>query len=605
MEAKKFKNIKNILFLLILVIILLNIYLFFGAKNSLRIFTESFFYSLENRYDKTDMSNEIELSTFNINDDNSVKIINGLEPELNNNELLSLKKDKEFFTYSKLNAHLFQIKFYKLRDNGTYAGFSTQIHLSDSRIYQIYIPFILNIIFFILIFILYKQKNELEELYFKTFSTFNKKMQKLESEANIDTITGLKNKHCLEKNIQNMQNPKLILIKIDEIRKISDYFSEDTLISLIKQITILFSEYAKENALLLFKTELDVYAFAEDNDQDEQRYEELIADLMQLVKTKDISIECNSSIISMVLTTSIGLSLEKENIIQKAYIALKRAEKDNKNFVSYSQFLMEEQSYIEELNIAKLIQSAISGDNIFTFYQPIFDSKKNITKYESLVRIINKTSEGTQIITPGMFLATSIKTKQYEIIEDFIINKVIKSLEENPNIVLSVNLAGRDMKDVAKNNKIINLLRRTKVADRLVIEVLEDENIANDKKIIEFLLKARALGCKIAIDDFGSGFSNFAYLLELMPDYIKIDGSIIKDIIDNEKSVQIVKTIVLFTKSLGIKTVAEFVSSEEIFNKCLELGIDEFQGFYLGKPSPSFNEEEIDLEYYNFKENNA
>lgn len=604
MEAKKFNNIKNILLSLIVVIVLLNIYLFFGAKNSIRIFSESFFYSLENRYNQANLSNEIELSTFKLSD-GKVKIINGQNPDLNEQEMTILKKNKELFDYLKLDAHLFQIKFYKLRDNEIYAGFSTQIHLSDSRLYQIYIPLILNIIFFILIFILYKQKQELEELYSKTLNTFNKKMQKLESEANVDNITGLKNKHCLEKNISSMQNPKLILIKIDEIRKISDYFSEDTLISLIKQITILFNEYAKENNLLLFKTELDVYAFIEDNDQDEQRYEELIAELMQLVKTKDISIEYNSSIISMVLTTTIGLSLEKENIIQKAYIALKRAEKDNKNFVSYSQFLMEEQSYIEELNTAKLIQSAISGDNIFTFYQPIFDSNKNITKYESLVRIINKTSEGTQIITPGMFLATSIKTKQYEIIEEFIINKVIKSLEENPNISLSVNLAGRDMKDVAKNNKIINLLRRTKVADRLVIEVLEDENIANDKKIMEFLLKARVLGCKIAIDDFGSGFSNFAYVLELMPDYIKIDGSIIKDIIDNEKSVQIVKTIVLFTKSLGIKTVAEFVSSEEIFNKCLELGVDEFQGFYLGKPSPSFSEEEIDLEYYNFKENNA
>lgn len=91
-------------------------------------------------------------------------------------------------------------------------------------------------------------------------------------------------------------------------------------------------------------------------------------------------------------------------------------------------------------------------------------------------------------------------------------------------------------------------------------------------------------GCKIAIDDFGSGYSNFEYILKLDADYIKIDGSLIKDIDHNKDSQDIVKTIVSFAKLKNISTIAEFVSSKEIYEKVVELGVDYSQGYYFGKP---------------------
>ena len=93
------------------------------------------------------------------------------------------------------------------------------------------------------------------------------------------------------------------------------------------------------------------------------------------------------------------------------------------------------------------------------------------------------------------------------------------------------------------------------------------------------------LGIKIAIDDFGTGYSNFAYLMDLQPDYLKIDGSLIKNIDTDMRSQEIVKTIVNCAKSLHFKTVAEFVHSKKVFEVCKELGIDEFQGFYFSEPS--------------------
>jgi EAL domain-containing protein (putative c-di-GMP-specific phosphodiesterase class I) len=95
------------------------------------------------------------------------------------------------------------------------------------------------------------------------------------------------------------------------------------------------------------------------------------------------------------------------------------------------------------------------------------------------------------------------------------------------------------------------------------------------------------MGVKIAIDDFGTGYSNFSYLLKLRPDYIKIDGSLIKHIDTDDNSIAIVSAILAFSKKLGIKTIAEYVHSKEVYEKCKELGIDEFQGFYLGEPTSS------------------
>ena len=99
-----------------------------------------------------------------------------------------------------------------------------------------------------------------------------------------------------------------------------------------------------------------------------------------------------------------------------------------------------------------------------------------------------------------------------------------------------------------------------------------------------FIQEVRALGAKIAIDDFGSGYSNFQHILTLNVDYLKIDGSLIKDIIVNERTRIVVETIVDFAQKMGAKTIAEFVCNEEILQMVTSLGIDFAQGYYIGKP---------------------
>jgi EAL domain-containing protein (putative c-di-GMP-specific phosphodiesterase class I) len=114
------------------------------------------------------------------------------------------------------------------------------------------------------------------------------------------------------------------------------------------------------------------------------------------------------------------------------------------------------------------------------------------------------------------------------------------------------------------------------------IELVESEEILKEN-YIKIIHQIKAYGFKLAIDDFGTGYSNFAYLTQIRPDYIKIDGSLIKDICDNEQHARVVEGIYDFAQSLGIKTIDEFVSEENIYKKVKAIGIEYVQGYYLGK----------------------
>ena len=122
------------------------------------------------------------------------------------------------------------------------------------------------------------------------------------------------------------------------------------------------------------------------------------------------------------------------------------------------------------------------------------------------------------------------------------------------------------------------------IGHSLTIEITESEGIDNIEEVISFIKIVKNLGVKIAIDDFGTGYSNFSYLVRLQADFIKLDGSIIQDINKTKSAKAVVEAIVFFAKKIGIKTVAEFVSSKEIYETCKELEIDYFQGYWFDEP---------------------
>ena len=222
---------------------------------------------------------------------------------------------------------------------------------------------------------------------------------------------------------------------------------------------------------------------------------------------------------------------------------------------------------------------------IISYFQPIVCNKtQEIVKYESLVRLID---EDNNVISPFSFLDIAKKVKFYAQLEKTVIRKAFSKAKES-GVCISINLAIEDI----LNENLIKFIEKElvdkNIAHLITFELLENESITDYDKAIDFINMVQKLGSSIAIDDFGSGYSNFEYLLRLKPDYIKIDGSCIKNIHNDKNSLLITKTINDFAHNLGIKTIAEFVHNKEVFDVLKGLGIDEYQGHYFSEPMKIF-----------------
>ena len=158
--------------------------------------------------------------------------------------------------------------------------------------------------------------------------------------------------------------------------------------------------------------------------------------------------------------------------------------------------------------------------------------------------------------------------------------EVFKTREEE----FSINVSIDDILDATTVQEIVSTLIRTGTASRAVFEILESEGIENYSAVEQFITQVKALGAKIAIDDFGSGYSNFEHILRLDVDYIKIDGALVREVATKKNNDIIIATIVDFAHKIGAKVVAEYISDENIYTIIKAMNVEYSQGYFTGKP---------------------
>ena len=261
----------------------------------------------------------------------------------------------------------------------------------------------------------------------------------------------------------------------------------------------------------------------------------------------------------------------------KADLALHYAKSNNLNFIEYSKKLKLEEKIEKEIKTISFVKQAIKEDKVIPVFQKI---EKKISSYEALVRIENN----EKLIAPFFFLDSIKHTSYYEEITKIMIVKTFDKFKDK-NYKVSLNFSFEDIKNKKIIKFLIDNIEKYKMKDRIIIELLESESLSDLNKMLEFISLIKPYGVEIAIDDFGSGYSNFIYLTQISPNYIKIDGSLIKDLDVNEKLRRIVYSINEFAHSLGIKTIAEFVKNKKIYDICKKIGIDGLQGYYIHEPS--------------------
>lgn len=237
----------------------------------------------------------------------------------------------------------------------------------------------------------------------------------------------------------------------------------------------------------------------------------------------------------------------------------------------------------EEMAIANFLGQAVEERRIRLAFQPVIEASTGaIAHYEALLRLFG---EDGKISSAGALIPIAERMGFAPMIDKLVLSQVIDELRHAKNVSLAVNVSNHSALDAGWMSILKDAVLRTPdIAPRLIIELTETAVHRDLKHMALFCAELQGLGCLVTLDDFGSGYTSFRQLKTLSVDYVKIDGSFIKDLTENSDSRFFVKTLLDFTRGFGLKAVAECVENGEVAKVLLDLGVDYFQGFYFGRP---------------------
>lgn len=401
-----------------------------------------------------------------------------------------------------------------------------------------------------------------------------------------DALTGAHTKLYLEEffNRNKLDEYNAILIDIDEFKEINEKYSYDAGDAIIKEFTqTVLAELSLESKLIrTWGVEFFIVV-----PKKEISIEVLTQKLFERLKEKKYLIDNDVVFLTISMSAMIipdgASSLQNiQRILDEKLLEVKSRGKND--------FIVLDLQTIDNLRYSDInyIKEALEEKRVSCLYQPIvLTQTKQIVKYEALVRLVDK-EDSKKLITPNHFLKIIKGTTQYIKMSKLVLEEVFSTLHAFSDINLSINL---DLDDLYSNDmmKLITkyLYKNREVAGRLTFEILEYNEIVDYGKVMLIFQQLKAYGSQIAIDDFGSGYANYSYLVHLDIDIIKIDGNLVRQLHTSAQRTKVVlESIRNLAEELGCELVAEFVSDEMIYNQIKALKIEYAQGYYLGEPKP-------------------
>jgi EAL domain-containing protein (putative c-di-GMP-specific phosphodiesterase class I) len=235
------------------------------------------------------------------------------------------------------------------------------------------------------------------------------------------------------------------------------------------------------------------------------------------------------------------------------------------------------------MGIADDIVQALRENRLKLAYQPIVQARnRKISHYECLLRMAKP--DGS-LLTAGHFVPAAEQMGIVHMIDRFALETAIAQLQAHPDISLAVNVSGTAASDPGWLQAFVDYVRDAQgVAGRLIVELTETAALHHFEENARFVSQLRALGTRVAIDDFGAGYTSFRNLQMLHVDTVKIDGSYVEDLSRSPENQVFVRTLVGLAQSFDIKTVAEWVGSDADAALLQSFGVDYFQGFHFGMP---------------------
>ncbi len=419
--------------------------------------------------------------------------------------------------------------------------------------------------------------------------------RELEHLAMHDALTGLYNRHYFESSLEQLANLArreqsahgLVYIDLDYFKVINDTFGHHRGDEVLREISRSLQKRVRKSDILC-RLGGDEFAILL-HDVDEKQMRDIANDIQSTVGNCSFQLEEQR----VHLGSSIGLSLIDgsanlaEEYLKQADIALYVAKGRGRNIIHlYSANDRESEEMRHNINWAQKIRHAIDDDRILLFFQPIVDVKRHeASHYEALVRYKDINGD---IVGPVSFIPALENTGDMQILDRHVIQLAIRTLKQYPQLPrVAVNLSAQTFQDESLVPHILDCLSDAKVdAQRLSFELTESASLFNLNITRRVISELHGLGCKFSVDDFGSGFSSFSYLKQLPADYIKLDGSFIKNLHTDDIDRALVKSIVQVIQALGKQAIAEYVENQEILDLLKGMGIDLVQGYHIGYPEP-------------------
>lgn len=423
-------------------------------------------------------------------------------------------------------------------------------------------------------------------------------MEHLKAMAEHDGLTGLYNRSFFQNELERVvaraarggqQSHALLYIDLDNFKYINDTLGHAAGDKLLIEVASILNKRARKSDLIarLGGDEFTVLLYNTDQDQSGQvaeSFRNALSSYQFRHGQERVDVGCSIGV------APIGAGARTaEEVLSRADFACHLAKRGGRNRVHV--FSAADEDHVATMAIdmgwSRRIKEAIEHSRFALACQPIVHiASGEVEAYEVLIRL---QGERNELILPGGFLPSAERFGLAVEIDKWVVRNAIETLaiqrRRLPTLRYSINLSGQTLTDHGVCDLILAWLEKTEVDPAaLTFEVTETVAIADMTRAESFLSRLQKIGCRTALDDFGSGLSSFAYLKDLPVDEIKIDGRFVKNLATNPVDQAIVKAMNDIAHALGKRTVAEFVENEDSLRLLAQYGVDYAQGYHLGRP---------------------
>lgn len=441
---------------------------------------------------------------------------------------------------------------------------------------------------------------DLDSMNIQMEEKLHQQARRLTESYRIDSRTGLPNRIVLKERLNMILfTEHLLTLKLTNFHQVNEKYGYQVGDQLLQDLSNYFVERLHLRVVKESKVKVELFSIgvgewaiifnaSVDSTKIEQRFVEFADDIehtnFEPYGLTDIDY-LSVSLCGGFASRCDFLSDSGDQILLKAIEARRYGVRNNTHITNAKNIQVSEEDRKEQLGWLSCVSRAILDQNIITYSQPIVAAGTHeMIAQECLVRIME--SDGS-IIPPGKFLPIIADTHLYTRLSRHMIKSTIGYMADKQSS-FSINLSPQDLLSDKTLEVLEAAISGMNDPTRLGLEVLESEQIKDYGRMIEVCDHFRALGTRIIVDDFGSGYSNIDEIIKLEPQVIKLDGSLIRNIDKDEKQRNITSQLVRLCQVFNAKTVAEFVHNQQVCDIAEQMGVDYLQGYHFGEPKRLF-----------------